>query len=285
MQRQWYRMIDTGGGPALEIVPMEASKWNEQGFGIFWAVQDFGNQPRQKKFLKKINSWCIEMDSGTKDQQLEKLERAPYPSSVIETKRGFHVYYNAEDAVAENYQEIVQDRLIPYFKADPNAKDICRILRVPGFKHLKNPKEPFEVKEIFKCDVRYTERQMRFNFKLNEKEEKLSRAKQELRKEFKTEGDDLWEKVYNLDCEAALERLSGKACVSYENFSFRRVTSGNLNIFVDNKAMSCWIDGNTKKIGSLDKGGPTIAQWLRWYGHSWRDTIEILKMEFPELWK
>lgn len=272
-------MDDRNPRGVFEINPKDADEWNKKNFGIFWSVNEFDG-PRQIKNLIRINSWAVDIDKGSKDDMMKIFNRFLVPSLVIETKRGFHVYWDAVDATKENFQAIVLDRLVFYFGADKNARDIARILRVPGYNHCKE--EPYEVKAIYRSSARYTEAQMLRYFRLPKKAQDQSELKQELRKNLNPHGDDLWEKVYNLDCEQALLRLSGKGCVGSDVFTFRRVANGNLNILSNGKGTSCWIDLE-KKIGSLDKGGPTVFQWLKWYGHSNKRVVEIMKDEFSEL--
>lgn len=286
MHRDFYALFDSEGPlkskGAFRIPESSCSEYNSQGYGIFWTVQEFMGD-RKKENIKKINSWAIDLDGGNKDDQLEMIHKYCYPSLLVETKNGFHVYWDAKNATVDNFEEIVSDRLVFLFKADPKARDLARILRVPGYKHLKNPQDPFEIKKVWSYPVSYTEEQMIYNFKLPKEKQTESKTKQELRKVFKADGNDLWEKVYNLDCQLALERLSGTPAVGCENITFRRVSNGNLNILVDGKSTSCWVD-SSKRIGSSDNGGPTIWQWINWYHRDNKKTYEYMKDYFSELW-
>ncbi len=264
------------------IQPSEARHWNDQGYGIFWTVNSF-NGERRKENLAHINSWAIDMDAGSKEEQFEKLRKTIVPSLLVETKRGFHAYWNAKDATLDHWDDIVLDRLIYHFNADKKARDVSRVLRVPGYYHKKDPKSPFYVRAIWKWDVSYTEMQMAHAFRLPPAKEVEVQHKQVLRRELKIYGDNLWERVWSLNCMDALERISGTECVNYERFTFKRVSSGNFNIFVNGKGTSCWIDQN-KRIGSNDNGGPTIWNWIHWYRHDKQETTALLKRYFGELW-
>lgn len=282
--RDWYRIHDSDQkSGAIPISPDEAESWNKSGWGIFHTVQLFRGS-RKKENLDRITSWAIDIDKGTKEKQLALMKKSPlYPNLVIESKNGLHIYWNSKNATQETYEAIVLDRLIPFFDADPRAKDVSRLLRVPGFFHVKNPKDPFLVKVLYWNPGRYTEDDMFYAFRLSRAKEQESVVKQELRTAFRVYGDNLWEKVFNLDCEAALTRLSGTTHVFGETYSFKKVSSGNLNIFVNNKSTSCWVDTN-KRIGSPNGGGPTIFSWLKWFGRKNSEVVSIMKGEFPELW-
>jgi hypothetical protein len=90
-----------------------------------------------------------------------------------------------------------------------------------------------------------------------------------------------WDRVWNLNCEEALYRLSGTHYVSGETYSFKNNSNGSRNILVNGKGTSCWVD-QEGRIGSLDDGGPTIAQWLHWFHKDYRKVAEMIKEVFPE---
>jgi hypothetical protein len=269
--------------PDLEIDPIAAHEWNEIGWGIFWTVNEFSG-PRKAENLVRINAWAVDMDEGTKAEQLERIRRGLVPSLVVETSRGFHVYWNAKDGKPETYSSIVSDRLLPFYGADPKAKDLARILRVPGFKHMKDPEKPFLIRAVFTKNVAYSEAEMLHFYPVPKSAQAEVEQKRELRMLLGSRSDDLWERVWSMDCEEALHRLSGSRWVNGEVFSFRRVSNGNHNIYVNGKSTSCWIDQN-QRIGSLDKGGPTVFNWLRWYGYSNAEVYQIMREVFPEVFE
>lgn len=292
--RTLYRMLDdrTGSTPALPIDEGHTSatwraaiQWNKKQYGIFWTVNEFNGPDRKKENLYRIKSWTADIDTGTKAEQMALIRKYPKPTLVVETKRGFQVYYDAIDGKPENYELIETKFVVPSLNADPKARDLSRILRVPHFMHWKDPADPFFVKVVhYEEDVAYTEAEMMRLFSdFTDERKELARTKSVMRKEFRHDSG-LFERIWNLDCEAALERLSGSSHVRGEAYSFRVNSNGNKNIFVDGKGTSCFIDRNGR-IGSLDGGGPTIFQWLKWYGRSGTEAINIIKEIFPEVAK
>ena len=278
----WFRLHDSQPSSMLDIEPREAKFWNSKGWGIFATVQQF-NGARRKENLQRIRAWAVDLDEGTKEEQRERIQGSPLmPSSVVETKNGYHVYWYAKDAKAEHYRPLL-DRLVEFFRADKNARDLARVLRVPGFYHLKDPSDPFLVQHSYGPfrERIYTEAQMFKWFEVRGGEER-ERHQAQRREYTGNDGDTFWERVYNLDCLDGLERLSGMGCVSGERFTFRRCSSGNHNILVDGKGTSCWVD-QSGRIGSRDNGGPTLYAWLRWYGNSPSECARILKEVYPHL--
>lgn len=300
---QWYRMSDRAdvNHPAIPVSREDAKLWNtpEKQYGIFLTVNEF-NGARRKDCLKRIVAWAVDMDEGSKSEQRDRLLRSPLvPSLIVETKRGYQAWWAAkEGARPEHWNALVLERLVPFFGSDKNARDLCRILRVPGFLHLKDPADPFKVRIAWRHDVSYSERQIAdaFEWVPDRKAQKATHdeqrraAEREIREQSKqdaiaaglTPTESLWDAVYALDCEEALSRLSGHWAVSGERYTFRPTSRGRLNIFVDGKSSPCFID-ESKRIGSPSGGGPTIAQWLRWFKHDWKTIVSVLREVFPRL--
>lgn len=272
---------DPGNHRMERIHPDQAAEYNARGFGIFHTVQEFQG-PRRIENLVRINAWAVDIDEGTKEAQLERIKAGLLPTMVIETKRGYQVYWAAKDAKAEHYKAIVADRLVPFYGADPKARDLARILRKPGFLHLKNPQEPFLVRKVWEYPVSYTELQMATFYPDasahgdGARDEHANRAGRPLHV-----AGSFWDRVAHLDCEEALSRLSGHPYVGGEVYEFKRNSSGTKNIYVNGKSTSCWID-TSGRIGSLDGGGPTIFQWLNWFHKNPQRVRAMIEEVFPE---
>ncbi len=283
--RPLYRMHDAEPRGVFPVAVEESHQWNAKGCGIFWAVNTFDG-PRRIENLVRIDAWAVDMDAGTKAEQHARISSSPLvPSLIVETKRGFQVYWCARDAKPEHWNAIVLARLVPYFGADKNARDLARILRVPGYKHLKNPAEPFLVREAWRHKVKYSELEIANAFPEHKDPVVEEKAREQVRTETRStgDGDGFWERVWHLDCAEGLSRLSGHLAVNGEVFTFRRARgNGNRNILVNGKGTSCWVDANGR-IGSLANGGPTLYAWLRWYGRSPRECAAVLKEIFPQL--
>jgi len=287
LRRPLYRMHDTNNAGCFLIGPNETpDQWQQTGHGIFWAVNRFRGGVRRVEALEQILAWAIDIDHGTKAEMRQKFLGAPLvPSMVVETKRGYQAYWNAKDGRPEHWNAIVLDRLVPYFGADQNARDLARVLRAPGYLHLKDPAAPFLVQVVHQQDVAYTEAQMVAKFPDANKAAREQSEKAQVKWQAKFAGsDDFWERVYLLDCEEGLRRLSGHPATGGEVYTFKTVSSGNKNILVNGKGTSCWIDRNGH-IGSLAGGGPTLAQWLRFFGLTYGEAAKVIKELFPEIVK
>lgn len=135
---------------------------NRKGYGIFWVVNDFEGA-RKKENLKKINYWFCDIDSGSKEEQKKRIDDLLIPPSfVIETKNGYHCYWGVEgDASLENFEKI-EEELIKLLDGDKHCKDPLRLLRCPGYYHMKQPAHPFFIDFVdgLGSNRTYTEGQM-----------------------------------------------------------------------------------------------------------------------------
>jgi hypothetical protein len=61
---------------------------------------------RDKESVTKIQTWIVDIDEGTKDEQLDLIGNSPLlPSLVVESVHGFHLYYLAtSDLTQEEYE-------------------------------------------------------------------------------------------------------------------------------------------------------------------------------------
>lgn len=274
---------------ALPLWDIEtARKQNQKGFGILMPVNDFASDVREKANITRLNAAFVDLDDGTKSEQMRMLEDCPLiPSMMVESKNGFHAYWVISNNLVEElgktkaievYEDFLARCLIPYFNADNNAKDSARLLRVPGFLHQKDPTAPFMVRLFMQNDREYTWEQITNSFPPLLEKKKAA----ELSQVSFVSSDSFWDRAGGLNCEYALSKLSGSGHVSGERYTFTQTRKGTKNIVVDGRMSSCWVD-ERGMIGSSDGGGPTIIQWLAWFKHSKAEIAEILKEFFPEL--
>lgn len=131
------------------IDPKDASVWNKKGYGIHWMPQVFKDDVRRMENLQKIRYWIADIDNGTKEQMMRRVVALPIqPTFIVETKRGFHVYWRAKDATAENYS-LIERGISEFLCADGSLITPTHTLRFPGYYHMKDPRDPFLVKIVW----------------------------------------------------------------------------------------------------------------------------------------
>ena len=261
----------------------DAYELNKKGFGIFWEVNS--HKPKGKRgtrYIDELLSCYCEFDELSKEDQWKLLEAGLAPSLIVESQRGYHAYWNISGEISLRRYKDLQERIIHFFGADKAVKDPARVLRAPGFYHMKDPKEPFLVQVRYRSKAKYTSKEISHCFpKIPKSEEERCDIPIAFKKSL---GNDLSEKIDSLGSRYALERLSGTPAVNGEWFGLKSVGEGKHNILVNGKMTACWIDKNDR-IGSHGGGGPCFTNWVNWYHKDWRVTFRLLRQYLPELFE
>lgn len=66
---------------------------------------------------------------------------------IVETKNGYHIYWPIQSGDVKKFVPI-QKSLSDKFGSDPMITNLTRVMRVPGFYHMKDPLKPYLVKVI-----------------------------------------------------------------------------------------------------------------------------------------
>lgn len=128
-------------------------KHNEQNRGIFYVV-NFGGQDDES--ITRINAQFVEMDSGSFEEQQEKIDAFPLkPSMIIRTRKSLHTYWFIKNGEVPRFRGI-QKGLVKHFDGDPMCVNESRVMRLPGYNHCK--KDPVMVECIyFHPEIKYTQ--------------------------------------------------------------------------------------------------------------------------------
>lgn len=146
----------------------------KEGYGIFFTVNGFMGGKRTGETLTNVNAFFADIDFPNKmardeesvrqykqDLLMELMEsELPIPKYIVETKNGLHVYWmlktpvylkdlnpQQQENMLRQYRNI-EEAIIKKYDGDPGAKDVSRVLRVPGTIHQKNPNNPFTCKIV-----------------------------------------------------------------------------------------------------------------------------------------
>lgn len=131
-------------------------------WGVFFAVNlldrtidptnEATGRPRHRTKKMVTHARAIFMDAD--DPQAAPLDEFPLvPSLIIESSPGKYHYYWLIDGMTDDLVEWekVQTGLINKYNGDKKAKDLARVLRLPGYYH--NKKDPYLVDVISKGKV------------------------------------------------------------------------------------------------------------------------------------
>lgn len=244
---------------------------NQKWCWIFFSVNSMNGSTRNKESVTNINAWVCEVDDKPKEEQMKLIWLCPLkPSLIVESQKSYHMYRFAKDGTKENWNKICWG-LCNFFWGDVAIpKNEAVVLRVPGFKHLKNPEEPFDLAIIDWNKEYYTEEEMLGAYSNTttdadraEQKRKVELENQKLKKLL--DNDDTRERINAMDAMTMLSEISWSNMVSWEMFDFRRNSDWSYQILINWEAHWSWID-KLGKIWSYDRWGPSWVCWVLWYG-------------------
>lgn len=153
-----------------EILDLERQR---EGYGIYFSVNGFHSGKRVSENLTNINAFFVDIDYPDKlnrtkeavhaykqDLLMELCDEGLIPTFIVETKNGLHVYWMIHEPVTlanfgvpeqekiRIWYRDIEEAMLKRFDGDPGAKDVARVLRVPGTIHQKDPHDPFTCKLV-----------------------------------------------------------------------------------------------------------------------------------------
>jgi hypothetical protein len=122
----------------VKVLLPELQALNLEGAAIYVAVNEFAGQ-RKIDNLHRVRGVHADLD-GVSEEQLEKLRETLPPtiavqSSSAEKQHWYWLLTEGETLGAESAKAINQT--LVGLGADPAAVDVARLLRLPGFRHMK----------------------------------------------------------------------------------------------------------------------------------------------------
>lgn len=279
---------------------------NEAGYDVFWTAnavkEEHGSSTHKEDNLAWINAVYTDLDIPFEsDREEEKARLAGEimfmecpPSFVVETRAGYHLYWFC-NPLLEEFKKIQQGiyESLQHIYADPAAKNVLRLLRVPGFLQHKNG-ETFRAKIRMELCARNpdgtfiyynaTELQQAFPVK-----SAPTWGKKKVVKKVATVNSffqntyDVFTYVKSLPQEVVFERCNGGVLTGGEVFTLMPERGGKMQIRKDGKPTPSWIDCRVNAIFSNNvQGHYGIVEFAKWYGLELYEIADELKKLFPE---
>lgn len=128
-------------GAFIDLAP-RLTALNQRGAGIFVTVNATDGRGGKKENIIRVRALWQECDHG--DEPTLPVE----PHLSVESSPGkCHNYILVEGLPTDMFGP-AQERMVVDYGSDPAAKDLPRVLRLPGFFHLKDPAKPHLVRLI-----------------------------------------------------------------------------------------------------------------------------------------
>ena len=105
---------------------------NAQGAGIFVMVNEGNGKGRTAKNVVRVRTLFIDTDGVPFPTNLPLK-----PHLIVESSLGkYHVYWLVDGVALADFG-VLQEALACHYGTDPSVKDLPRVMRLPGFYHLK----------------------------------------------------------------------------------------------------------------------------------------------------
>ena len=124
--------------PQVELLLPELARLNEAGAGIFFCVNQCQGK-RKKENVTRVRCIHADFDNATQSQ-IDAVRHKLNPSIEVRTSgiNKCHMYWGLNDADELDVPTAeAMNRSLVDLGADPAATDVCRLLRLPGFRHMK----------------------------------------------------------------------------------------------------------------------------------------------------
>lgn len=128
-------------GQPLDFVN-RLSHENAQGAGVFWVVNPTDGKDQKDANIVGVRSLFLDLDGAPLDPVLRE---EALPHVIIETSPGkHHAYYLITAGFPTTEFSRYQKALALRFQGDIAVNNLSRVMRVPGFYHVKNRNTPFQ---------------------------------------------------------------------------------------------------------------------------------------------
>jgi hypothetical protein len=114
---------------------------SDAGHGIFVAVNEVNGSQRKSSNIVRVRAVFADEDEKDGRSPLDVSTLSPPPTMVVRSGGGRHVYWNVSDAALEAFTP-TQRAIAARLGTDPKVSDLARVMRCPGFPHLKDRSNP-----------------------------------------------------------------------------------------------------------------------------------------------
>src|SRR5207253_4685896 len=130
----------------------ELVRLNRAGAGVFVMVNEGDGRGRTAKNVRALRALFVDDDSGELTPQALEVP----PSIFVQSRNGPHAYWCLRAGEPVDAFRPAQEQLAAALRTDDRVKDPPRVMRLPGFFHVKDPRSPFLVRVVQTSGARYS---------------------------------------------------------------------------------------------------------------------------------
>lgn len=128
----------------LATVGATLAQLNAQGYGIFVMVNEGDLKGRKAANVTRVRALFVDLDGAPLELLLAAAEP---PHIIVNTSPGrYHGYWRIVNCPLDEFK-VRQQALAEKFGGDRSVCDLPRVMRLPGFYHLKS-EVPFMVQQL-----------------------------------------------------------------------------------------------------------------------------------------
>ena len=123
-------------------------QYNANGYGVFACINAMDGAGRHLANVDHIRTHIADLDNLLSSQaNYEAAISSEFkPHFAVQTSLGkFHLYWLVESYKGNDFYSTQQRKIRQAYDGDKSVIDASRVLRLPGFLHLKDPSNPFLV--------------------------------------------------------------------------------------------------------------------------------------------
>lgn len=154
-----YRYLDTTGNkrPPIQSDKIIDGLNGNEGYDSYFTVNGFSDYKKATyENCTNLNAFFVDIDGRKDPQELETIKTVLEPTYIVETMRGYHVYWlldepiYKEDQIPGGWDSVQRQwlkqeaQIVKTLKGDTNAQDIPRILRVPDTLYWKGTGDAYK---------------------------------------------------------------------------------------------------------------------------------------------
>lgn len=125
-------------GTLSDIAPT-LEDYNQRGYGIFCTINQLDGKGHELTNVQHIRTQVIDLDNKLTAQiNYERANSAGASFAVQSSPGKYHVYWKVQPYQGNDFYTLIQKKLAQLYDGDKSITDATRVMRVPGFIHLKS---------------------------------------------------------------------------------------------------------------------------------------------------
>ena len=122
----------------IDEISQTLIEYNGNGYGVFCTVNALDGAGRELSNVQYIRAHMVDIDNTLTAQASYERAVAAGASFAVQSSPGkYHIYWRMQPYTGNDFFTAIQRKLVQLYDGDAKVIDATRVMRVPGFLHLK----------------------------------------------------------------------------------------------------------------------------------------------------